>query len=50
MARICAAQLDSLYFIQEHSDLGSLKDYFHTKINDLTFQKYKKTKKQRIDI
>jgi len=39
IACICAIQLDSLYFVQEHSDLGTLKDYFHTQINDLTFQK-----------
>lgn len=40
LACLCAVQLDSLYIIQEHSDLGTLQDYLHTQINDSTFQKY----------
>ncbi|CAF4052981.1 unnamed protein product [Rotaria sp. Silwood2] len=39
IACICAIEFDLLYFIQEHSDLGTLQDYFHTAINELTFQK-----------
>ena len=39
ITRIFAIELESFYFIQEHSDLGTLQDYFRTRINDLTFQK-----------
>ena len=39
IACICGVQLDLLYYVQEHSDLGTLKDYFRTHINDSTFQK-----------
>ncbi len=39
IACVCGIQLDLLYFVQEHSDLGTLQDYYHTQTNDLTFQK-----------
>ncbi|CAF4746271.1 unnamed protein product [Rotaria sp. Silwood1] len=39
IACICAVDFDLLYFVQEHSDLGTLQEYFHTAINELTFQK-----------
>jgi serine/threonine protein kinase len=39
IACVCAIQLDRLYFIQEHSDLGTLQDYFHTQTNDQILQK-----------
>ncbi|CAF3405363.1 unnamed protein product [Rotaria socialis] len=39
IACVCAVQLDLLYFVQEHSDFGTLQHYYHKKINDLTFQK-----------
>lgn len=40
LVEICAVQLDSLYFVQEHSDLGTLHDYLRTKTNDFNYQKY----------
>ncbi|CAF1307987.1 unnamed protein product [Rotaria sordida] len=36
---VCAIELDLLYFVQEHSDLGTLQDYFHSTISESTFQK-----------
>ncbi|UJR16452.1 hypothetical protein I4U23_003354 [Adineta vaga] len=39
IACICAVQLDLLCLIQEHSDFGTLQNYFRTQVNDTTFQK-----------
>jgi hypothetical protein len=39
IACVCAIQPDQLYFVQEHSDFGTLQNYFRTQTNELTFQK-----------
>ncbi|CAF1445603.1 unnamed protein product [Adineta steineri] len=39
IACLCAIQLDLLCLIQEHSDFGTLQNYFRTQVNDVTFQK-----------
>ncbi|CAF1422402.1 unnamed protein product [Adineta ricciae] len=39
LACICAVQLDLLCLVQEHSDFGTLQNYFRTQVNDTTFQK-----------
>ena len=39
LACVCAIQVDLLYFLQEHSDFGTLQDYFRLQTQDLLFPK-----------